>query len=120
MSPSVISVNLWQKFISPANMKKYHLILLSILSGILLALAWPEHGFPGLLFIGFVPLLYIEDYIARNRDRFVRFSFLFYSYPAFFTWNLLTTWWIYHSTFMGAVMAIVLNALFVAIVFQAF
>jgi len=102
------------------KLKKVHLLLLSILSGAFLALAWPAHGFPGLLFIGFVPLLFMEDYMARNREQFSTFRTLFYSYPAFFTWNLLTTWWIYNSTFMGAVMAIVLNSLFVAIVFQAY
>jgi len=101
-------------------MKKHHLILLSLLSGILLSLAWPEHGFPGLLFAGFVPLLFMEDYLSRHPERFIRFSLLFYSYPAFFTWNLLTTWWISNSTFMGAVMAIVLNSLFLSIVFQAY
>ena len=100
--------------------KKVFLLLLSILSGLLLTLAWPEKGFPGLLFVGLVPLLYLDDYISRHRDRFVKFSLLFYSYPAFFTWNLLTTWWIYNSTIAGAIMAIVLNSLFLAIVFQVF
>ncbi len=102
------------------KIRKIHLFLLSILSGLILALAWPENGFPGLLFIGIVPLLFVEDYIARHRDRFVKYSLLFYIYPAFFIWNLLTTWWIYNSTFMGAVMAIVLNSLFLTIVFQVF
>lgn len=102
------------------KINKASLIFLSLLSGILLALAWPEYGFPGLLFIGFVPLMFIEDHIACNRERFSAFSTLFYSYPAFFLWNLLTTWWICNSTFMGAVMAIVLNSLFVAMVFQAY
>jgi len=83
-------------------------------------LAWPERGFPGLLFVGFVPLLWLEDYISRHPDRFVKFSPLFYSYPAFFTWNLLTTWWIYNSTVIGAVIAIVINSLFLSIVFQAY
>ena len=102
------------------KLKKHHLILISILSGVILTLAWPVKGFPGLLFIGLVPLLFIEDYISNHRDKFLRFSLLFYSYPAFFTWNLLTTWWIYNSTLGGAIMAVVLNSLFLAIVFQVF
>ncbi len=102
------------------KVKKIYLILLSILSGVILTLAWPANGFPGLLFFGLVPLLYAEDYISRHRDEFFRFSSLFYSYPAFFTWNLLTTWWIYNSTIGGAIMAVVLNSLFLAIVFQVF
>ncbi len=83
-------------------------------------MAWPAGGFPGLLFIALVPLLLLEDHISRNKEKFIRFSTLFYSYPGFFIWNLLTTWWIVNSTFVGALLAIVLNSLFMSIVFQAF
>ncbi|MDP1621373.1 MAG: apolipoprotein N-acyltransferase [Bacteroidales bacterium] len=100
--------------------RKSHLILLSLFSGALLALGWPERGFPGLLFIGFVPLLIIEERISRHPGDFIKFSPLFYSYPGFLVWNLLTTWWIVNSTLVGALLAIVLNSLFMAIVFQAF
>jgi apolipoprotein N-acyltransferase len=101
-------------------MKKRHFILLSLLSGLLLTLAWPARGFPGLLFIGFVPLLIIEEQLFRNREKKRRFSALFYSYPAFLIFNGLTTWWIWNSTGIGAILAIVLNALFMAIVFNLF
>jgi len=102
------------------KLRKIHLVLLSLLGGILLALGWPERGFPGFLFIGFVPLLIIEEHISNHRDRFVKFSVLFYTYPGFFAWNLLTTWWIVNSTLTGAILAVVLNALFMSIVFQVF
>lgn len=98
-------------------MKKRYLLLLAVLSGVLLSLAWPARGFPFLLFIAFVPLLYIEDFIAKNKHNFVRSSVFFYSYVAFLIWNALTTWWIYYSTTFGAVMAIALNSLFMAFVF---
>ncbi len=65
-------------------------------------------------------MLILEDYVSRNRLRFIKFSVLFYSYPGFFLWNILTTWWIVNSTFVGAALAIVLNALFMSIIFQAF
>lgn len=100
--------------------KKTHLILLSLLSGIILALGWPVRGFPGLLFVGLVPLLWMEDHILRNRERFSPFAALFYSYPAFLAWNGLTTWWIYNSTGVGAIFAIVANSFFMSVVFQAF
>lgn len=101
-------------------MKKIHLIFLSLLSGLLLSLAWPERGFPALLFIGLVPMLWIENYIACNREKFFRYSVLFYTYPGFLLWNVLTTWWIINSTLQGGIMANTLNALFMSIVFQAF
>jgi apolipoprotein N-acyltransferase len=102
------------------NLRKHHLLLLSLLSGVILSLGWPERGFPGLLFIGLVPLLMVENHMTRHPDKFIKFSALFYSYPGFLLWNLLTTWWIVNSTFVGALLAIVLNALFMSIVFQAF
>ena len=100
--------------------RKFHLVLLSLLGGVILSLAWPERGFAGLLFIGLVPLLAVEDYISRHRGKFVKFSVLIYTYPGFFVWNLLTTWWIVNSTLVGAILAIVLNALFMSIIFQMF
>ena len=101
-------------------MKKYHLLLLSVLSGLFMAAAWPARGFPGLLFAGLVPLLIIEDFIYRHPLKFIKFSLLFYSYPAFAIWNGLTTWWIYNSTGGGAVIAIAVNSLFMTIIFQLF
>lgn len=41
-------------------MKRLYKILLSILSGLLLSAAWPERGFPVLLFFAFVPLFVVE------------------------------------------------------------
>jgi apolipoprotein N-acyltransferase len=65
-------------------------------------------------------MLVVEDQVNRRPHEFIKFSVLFYTYPGFLLWNLLTTWWIVNSTFIGALLAIVLNALFMSIVFQAF
>lgn len=101
-------------------MKKLHLLLLSLLSGILLSAAWPAGGWPGLLFIALVPLLLIEDHIDKNRGQFHRYSIISYVYPAFFLWNLLTTYWIWNSTEVGAILAIVFNAFFMSAVFALY
>jgi len=65
-------------------------------------------------------MLWMEYYISLNHGRFIRFAVFWYAYPGFFLWNLLTTWWIYHSTAAGAIMAVVLNALFMTTVFSIF
>lgn len=101
-------------------MKKIYLFLLAVASGLILSAGWPMNGFPFLLFAGFVPLLFIEDYINRFRGNFNKLSMLTYSYVAFFIWNLLTTWWIWNSTIFGAIMAVILNSLFMAMVFSLF
>jgi len=99
---------------------KLRLVLLSLFSGLLLSLAWPERGCPALLFIAFVPLLWMEELISANRDRFNRFSVFFWSYPGFLLWNALTTWWIINSTGEGAILAVVLNAMFMSIILSFF
>ncbi len=99
---------------------KKQLYLLSLLSGVILSLSWPMYGFPFLLFFGFVPLLFVLDYLDANRQQYHKYSIFQFSYLAFFTWNLLTTWWIWNSTIFGAIMAVLLNSLFMAIVFMVF
>lgn len=102
------------------KLQKYHLILISLLGGALLSLGWPAGGFPGLLFIGLIPFLFIEDHISENKDRFGRMSVFNYTWPGFFLWNVLTTWWIWNATEIGSVVAFILNALFLAVVFQVY
>jgi len=102
------------------KMKKFHLLLLSLLSALILSAGWPARGFPLLLLAGFVPLLFVEDYFYQNKKDFSRFAIIFYSFIAFALWNLLTTWWIYNSTFIGALLAVVLNSFFMSVVFTLF
>jgi len=97
-------------------MKRVHRILLSVLSGVLLSLPWL--GFPGwLLFIAFLPLLYLDLFFVERRNEFRGVSFWSHAWLAFFIWNILTTWWIMHATILGAVMAILANSFFMSLVF---
>jgi apolipoprotein N-acyltransferase len=97
-------------------MKKYHLLLLSLLSGLLFSAAWPLNGWPGFIFLAFVPLLFISDHIEKNRADFHKFSIITYVYPAFLIWNLLTTYWVMNSTLFGGIAAMVFNSLFMTVV----
>ncbi len=100
--------------------KKLYLIGISLLGGVLLGLAWPLNGFSLLLFIGFIPFIYIEEYILSNNNKFKKFATFLYTYPGFLLWNILTTYWIMYSTILGGLLAMILNAMFMAIVFQIF
>ncbi|MDQ3192132.1 MAG: apolipoprotein N-acyltransferase [Bacteroidota bacterium] len=98
-------------------MKKFKLLFLSLLSGVLLSIAWPATG--GLFFLVFValvPLLYVENIIYNNKDKYKSFHFFNYAYVTFFTWNAITTWWIYYATAEGMVAAVIFNALFMAVI----
>ena len=91
-------------------------MLLSLLSGLLFAAAWPVHGFTPLIFVAWVPLFFIQHDLEQHERK----GMFFYSFLSFLVWNALTTWWIWNSTASGAVTAILLNALFMALVFQVY
>lgn len=95
-------------------------LLLSILSGVILGFAWPETpGFTILLFIAFVPLLIVEENLAQKAEN-SSLSVFAYSYLSFFIFNVISTWWIYYASLAGAIMALLFNAFFMAIVFYLF
>jgi len=101
-------------------MKRITKLLLAILTGLLMTFGWPEHGFPLLLFAGLVPLLLVEHEHWKARKDNSWFGIFGYAYLAFLVWNALTTYWIYGSTFVGAIAAVLLNSLFMTIVFTLF
>lgn len=92
----------------------------ALLSGFLLSAAWPAGGFAPLLFVAFIPLLFAQDALYRNQGNYNRWIPFVSWYLAFFTFNLLTTWWVKYASLFGAIAAIVCNALFMALIFAAF
>lgn len=101
------------------QMKKYQLLLLSLFSGLLLAAGWFPFGVFPFLFIAFIPFLFVEQEFYNNRILKPRFLFLC-AYLGFFTWNILTTWWVKNASFGGAALAIFCNALLMSIPFILF
>lgn len=101
-------------------MEKIRNLSLVFLSGILLSLAWPSvGGLSFLLFVAFIPLLYLEEKYYQSGER-GGLAFFGYSYLGFFTWNAITTWWIYYSTLFGMIGAVVFNSLFMTVIFYLF
>ncbi len=100
-------------------MKWYKKLSLSILSGLLFAFAWYPHGFSLISFFALVPLLWLSDISLKEgkRNAFGRGILLFY--PAFFVFNLITTYWIAYCTLPGAAAAVVANALLQTLVMAA-
>ncbi len=100
-------------------MKWYIKLSLSILSGFLFAFAWYPHGFSLISFFALVPLLWLSDISLKEgkRNAFGRGILLFY--PAFFVFNLITTYWIAYCTLPGAAAAVIANALLQTLTFSA-
>jgi len=95
-------------------LKKLHPFLLSALTGLLLYAAWPESPLTPVIFIAFVPLLWLE----RQGTRAVQF--FGWAYLSMVIWNIGATWWVWNSTGPGAVGAILANSLLMCIPWALF
>lgn len=95
--------------------RKYR-YLLSVVSGLLLVLSFPYTGSLYFLsFVALVPLLIVEHAIYKARLKSGK-VFL-HAFITFLIYNVGTTWWIWYSTSIGAMMAFVANSLLMTLVF---
>ena len=90
--------------------------ILSLISGLLLAVPYiyPHCGLVSL--VAFLPLLAAERIATENGIR--HFGLCYYS--GFLLWNIVATWWIWYATPAGTVAAIILNSRQLAVVFRLF
>ena len=91
-------------------------ILLALTSGLLLALSWPTYGFPLLLFLAFVPLLFLTYRIQKEKPKKAGLRIFGLAYSTFFIFNIITTWWLYNSTGFGMWFAVLANSLLMCFV----
>ena len=89
---------------------------LASLSGFLLSLGWPTYGTPLLLFIAFIPLLFVEKNL-RATGRKVKLKVWVNAYLTFLIWNLITTWWLFYASAFGMLFAVLVNSLLMSILF---
>lgn len=84
-----------------------------------MGISFPYTGslFP-LVFVAWVPLLLIEDYVSKKRYRSGKIYI--HAYVAFFFYNLVATWWVYNASLGGAIMAVFANAAVMALPFYFF
>ena len=93
-------------------MKRVQSSALSILSGLLLFASWPAmlpSIFTLAIFFAFIPLLFIADALQKRNH------FFFHAFITLLIWNATTTWWIWNSTDVGSIAAIIANALLMCI-----
>lgn len=91
------------------DLKKFNPLLLSLLSGLLLFAAWPVSPLTFLIFIAFVPLLWLEQQITSRK------KFFGWTYLTLVVWNIATTWWVLNSTLIGGAAAILANSLLMCV-----
>lgn len=86
-------------------MKRFQSLWLSLFSGLLLFIAWPVSPLVVTIFFAFVPLLFVADSTLKKNH------FFLYTFIALMFWNATTTWWIWNSTDVGSIAAIIANSL---------
>jgi len=101
-------------------MTKLNRLILSFISAILLALPWYEH-FSGLFILfAFIPLFFMEDFFYQHKKIFKPSEIFVYTSLTFTSWNILTTYWIINSDLLAAIAVILLNSVFMSLVFYLF
>ena len=90
--------------------------ILTVLSGILLSIPYTLSGCGWVAFIALIPLLTAEYIALQNGKKHFWINY----YTCFFIWNLITTYWIWYATQWGAVAALLLNSLQMALIFRIF
>ena len=102
------------------RIQSFKFLIAVVLSAFMLASPW-AFNFPGwLLGFAFVPLLWIEDSLAKKASSVAFLPFCSWAFLALLGWNLLATWWICYVSFGGMLLIAVLNALVMTIVWSVF
>jgi apolipoprotein N-acyltransferase len=95
-------------------LKKFHPFLLSVLSGLLLFAAWPVSPLTFLVFVAFLPLLWLERQGIRGRP------FFGWVYLSMLTWNVAATWWVWNASAPGSIAAFLANSLLMCLPWLGF
>lgn len=90
--------------------------ILILLSSVMLSIPFLLPGTGWVSLVAFIPL-FAAEHIAT--DRKMKHFWVRY-YVCFLLWNIFTTFWIYKATLYGAIAAVTLNALQMAIIFALF
>ena len=89
-------------------------LALALTSGLLLGLPWVFPSLFFLIFIAWIPLLYLEEDIRRHANPYLVFN---YALVSFLVWNFLGTWWVSRAHFVGGILIMLANALVQALFF---
>lgn len=90
-------------------MKRFSLLFIALAGSLLLWAAWPTSPLTILIFIAWVPLIWIEDNINNWKKLFGL------TYVHMLIWNVATTWWVWNASPEGAMGAFIANSLIMCV-----
>ncbi len=112
-----MSLNLAWAFYQMKQKTQFIYQLCSILSGLLLGQAFVYTS--PLLFIGFLPLLYLKQELERPGSSTKMSSHWAYAFNAFMVWNIYATYWVANAALIPALVAFSINSLFMTVPWTA-
>ena len=86
----------------------------ALATGLLLGLPWSVPDLFLVVFIAWLPLLWVEEQLRHQANPYAVFN---YALVSFLLWNIIGTWWIVQAHVVGAILIICANALVQALVF---
>lgn len=89
---------------------------LILISAVSLCLGW--QAYPIFLFVGFVPILMLEDYTRWRKWGYG--VFLLFCLVIMLIWNIGVTWWLFNSSVFAALRSVAANALFMTVPWLAY
>ena len=95
-------------------MKRFTNIYIAIGSGLLLYAAWPVSSLTFLIFVAWLPLLWLESKVESQK------KFFGLTYITMLVWNVTTTWWIWNASAPGALGAFLANSLLMCLPWLGF
>jgi apolipoprotein N-acyltransferase len=95
-------------------LKRFTNLFIAIIGGLLLWAAWPVSPLTFLIFIAWVPLLWLESKV-KSRKKFFGLVYI-----TMFIWNVSTTWWIWNASAPGAISAFLANSLLMCLPWLGF
>ena len=90
-------------------MKRFTILFIALLGSLLLWIAWPVSPLTFLVFVAWVPLLWIEDRVSDWKKLFGL------TYLHMLAWNMAVTWWVWNASPSGAMSAFIANSLIMCV-----
>ena len=90
-------------------MKRFTNLFVAISGGLLLWASWPMSSFTLLIFVAWLPLLWIEDRVSNWKQLWGL------AYIHMLVWNVLVTWWVANASLPGALGAFFANSLIMCV-----
>jgi len=95
-------------------LKRFINLYIAIGGGLLLWAAWPVSPLTFLIFVAWLPLLWLESKVESRK------KFFWLTYATMFIWNVATTWWIWNASPPGAIAAFLANSLLMCLPWLGF